>query len=63
MRTFLVSAYSIVVSERAHSELLRTVFKTFGNEKLTRLDSNHFMKKKRNYPENLTLKLEIHGSL
>ena len=41
MRTFLVSAYSIVGSERAHSGLLRTVFKTFGNEKLTRLDSNH----------------------
>ena len=41
MRTFLVSAYSIVGSERAHSGLLRTVFKTFGNKKLTRLDSNH----------------------
>ena len=41
MRTFLVSAYSIVGSERAHSGLLKTVFKTFGNKKLTRLDSNH----------------------
>ena len=38
---FLVSAYSIVGSEKAHSGLLRTVFKTFGNEKLARLDSNH----------------------
>ena len=41
MRTFLVSAYSIVGSEKAHSGLLRTVFKTFGNKKLARLDSNH----------------------
>ena len=37
----MISAYSIVGSERAHSGLLRTIFKTFGNKTLTRLDSNH----------------------
>ena len=41
MMLFLVSAHSIVESKRAHSGLLRTVFKSFGNKKLTRLDSNH----------------------
>ena len=36
MGTFLITANSIV-----ESGLLRTVFKSFGNKKLTRLDSNH----------------------
>jgi len=38
MMLFLVSAYSIVESKRAHSGLLRTVFKSFGNKKLARLE-------------------------
>ena len=42
--TFLISAYSIVESDRAYSGLLRTIFKSFGNKKLTRLDSNHMCK-------------------
>ena len=41
MGTFLITANSIVESDRAHSGLLRTVFKSFGNKKLTRLDSDH----------------------
>ena len=41
MVTFLITANSIVESDRASSGLLRTVFKSFGKKKLTRLDSNH----------------------
>ena len=41
MGTFLFSTLSIVGSDRAHSGLLRTIIKSFGNKKLTRLDSNH----------------------
>ena len=36
--TFLVSAVSIVESDRAYSGPLRIVFENFGNKKLTRLD-------------------------
>ena len=39
--TFLISAYSIVESDRTHSGLLRNIFKSFGNKKLTRLHSDH----------------------
>ena len=38
---FLISAYSIVESDRTHSGLLRNIFKSFGNKKLTRLHSDH----------------------
>ena len=38
--TFLISANSIVESDRTHSGLLRNIFKSFGNKKLTRLHSD-----------------------
>ena len=41
MMLFFISAHSIVESEIAHSGLLRTVFKSFGNKKLARLERWH----------------------
>ena len=41
MSTLLISAHPIVDSDKAHSELLRTVFKISRISKMTRLDSDH----------------------
>ena len=41
MSTLLISAHPIVDSDKAHSELHRTVFKTSRISKMTRLDSDH----------------------
>ena len=48
MMLFLVSAHSIVESKRAHSGLLRTDFKSFGNKKLARLELWHMWFKCKN---------------
>ena len=52
----MISAPPVVGSDRAHSRLLRTVFKTFGIKNLTRLDSDHMC------PNKLRIGLRDHAS-